>query len=176
MPTKSLFLVLTLTVACAPSSSDKDNPANLIAKEGIRHDIEVLSADSMQGRRAGTAGEEMARNYIVSRFEEIGLAPVNGSYLHEVALTGQQKIAGGSSLTFAGPNGNLAYTNEQTFTYWSTQPGEPVCTVAASAARLASERLTSKTEPALESLTIKYVRKSEAEINYEKKYSFTGRS
>jgi tRNA threonylcarbamoyladenosine biosynthesis protein TsaB len=57
-----------------------------------------------------------------------------------------------------------------------TQPGEPGSTVAASVAKLAGERLASKTEPGLETLTIKYVRKSEAELNFEKKYSFTGRS
>jgi Zn-dependent M28 family amino/carboxypeptidase len=126
MRSKILILGLVSTLSLATAARAQDNPAQLITKEGIRHDIEVLSADSMQGRRAGTPGEEMARNYITSRFEEIGLSSVNGSYLHEVALTGQQKIPGSSSLTLTGPNGDLAYTNEQTFTYWSTQPGEPV--------------------------------------------------
>jgi Zn-dependent M28 family amino/carboxypeptidase len=39
-------------------------------------DIRILSADDMQGRAPGTPGSEKARAYILSRFAQIGLAPV----------------------------------------------------------------------------------------------------
>lgn len=39
-------------------------------------DVRILSADDMEGRAPGTPGSEKARAYILSRFAEIGLAPI----------------------------------------------------------------------------------------------------
>lgn len=39
-------------------------------------DVRILSADDMQGRAPGTPGSEKARAYVLSRFAQIGLAPV----------------------------------------------------------------------------------------------------
>ena len=41
----------------------------------LQQDIISLASDEMQGREAGTAGEIKARNYIISRMQEIGLDP-----------------------------------------------------------------------------------------------------
>ncbi|WP_266204763.1 M20/M25/M40 family metallo-hydrolase [Pontibacter kalidii] len=46
----------------------------------LLRDVKVLSADSMQGRLSGTEGNLMAQEYILKRFEEIGLKPFNGNY------------------------------------------------------------------------------------------------
>lgn len=43
-------------------------------------DVRVLSADDMQGRAPGTPGSEKARAYILSRFAEIGVAPIGASF------------------------------------------------------------------------------------------------
>ena len=37
--------------------------------------VQFLSGDQLQGRKAGTAGEQMARNFIVEEFKNIGLQP-----------------------------------------------------------------------------------------------------
>lgn len=42
-------------------------------------DVRVLSADSMEGRAAGSAGNAKARAYLLERFREIGLQPVGDS-------------------------------------------------------------------------------------------------
>ncbi|MBC5994315.1 M20/M25/M40 family metallo-hydrolase [Pontibacter cellulosilyticus] len=49
-------------------------------KKQLLQDIELLAADSMQGRLSGTEGSQMAQQYILKRFQEIGLKPFNGSY------------------------------------------------------------------------------------------------
>ncbi|MDX5438709.1 MAG: M28 family peptidase [Pontibacter sp.] len=46
----------------------------------LLQDVQVLSADSMQGRLSGTAGSAMAQEYLLQRFREVGLKPFNGSY------------------------------------------------------------------------------------------------
>jgi hypothetical protein len=51
----------------------------------ITRDVTILSSDSLQGRESGTYGEFMARQYIASQFEEIGLKPmfINNSYFQK---------------------------------------------------------------------------------------------
>nr|WP_295107537.1 M20/M25/M40 family metallo-hydrolase [uncultured Caulobacter sp.] len=43
-------------------------------------DVRILSADDMQGRLVDTPGSEKARAYILSRFAEIGLAPLGDKF------------------------------------------------------------------------------------------------
>src|SRR5688572_1227637 len=69
--------------AVAPASSLFDATATL-------RDLEILSADDMEGRAAGTAGSAKARDYIVRRFAESGVKPFAGSYL--------QSFPGGSNI------------------------------------------------------------------------------
>ena len=50
----------------------------------IQVDVVYLASDLLMGRETGTPGEEMAAQYIASRFEEVGLAPKGdeGSWYH----------------------------------------------------------------------------------------------
>src|SRR3954470_21573489 len=52
--------------------------------------IKVLSADDMEGRAPGTAGEEKAVAYIEGQFKQLGLQPGNpdGTYVQKVPLVG----------------------------------------------------------------------------------------
>jgi Zn-dependent M28 family amino/carboxypeptidase len=43
-------------------------------------DLEILAADSMEGRLAGTPGGARAREHIVRRFREVGIRPIGSSY------------------------------------------------------------------------------------------------
>ncbi|WP_299759322.1 M20/M25/M40 family metallo-hydrolase [uncultured Pontibacter sp.] len=52
----------------------------------LLRDVKVLSADSMQGRLSGTEGSLMAQEYILKRFDEIGLKPFNGSFKHHFEI------------------------------------------------------------------------------------------
>jgi Zn-dependent M28 family amino/carboxypeptidase len=106
-------------VGCAP------DPADQITADGIRADVAVLAADSMEGRGTGTPGEDRAATYIAGRFEEVGLEPAGDSYLLPFELMGMQKDAAKSSLALRGPRGPLDLVSDQTITYWSTT-GQPV--------------------------------------------------
>jgi hypothetical protein len=44
-------------------------------------DLEILSADDMEGRQVGTPGGEKAREFVLQRFMESNIAPIGASYL-----------------------------------------------------------------------------------------------
>jgi len=56
-------------------SVDSSNSSAQNAPQLLK-DIKELSSDAYQGRRTGTKGAEMARNYIIKRFKSIGLSPL----------------------------------------------------------------------------------------------------
>ncbi len=68
------------TVAAAPSS-------RIINAKQLLRDVEMLSADDMQGRGIGTPGGAKAREYVVARFEEAGLKAFGASYFQPFDFT-----------------------------------------------------------------------------------------
>lgn len=62
--------------------------ATRIDADQLLEDVRVLSADSMQGRRTGTPGNEKARAYIEEAFRERGVQPFEGSYPHRFSVSG----------------------------------------------------------------------------------------
>jgi Zn-dependent M28 family amino/carboxypeptidase len=115
-----MIAAATFAAACAAPA-----PTNQITAAGILHDVEVLSADSMEGRAPGTPGEARAIAYIQQRYREIGLEPVGDDYLLPVELLGMTKAAERSSITITGPGGALSLAQDENFTFWSTAE-EPV--------------------------------------------------
>jgi hypothetical protein len=57
-----------------------DTPSTLDA-EAILATIRTLASSAYEGRRTGTPGGVMARDWIARRFKEIGLAPIGATYL-----------------------------------------------------------------------------------------------
>ena len=89
-----LLLPLAFTIGCSsvktsnlPSRSDQ-----------LLTDVKILSSDAFEGRKTGTKGAELARNYISKRFKEIGLKsfPLLNSYHQAFTFAGidDPKIAG----------------------------------------------------------------------------------
>ncbi len=74
----AIFILATLLFeSCNPKLS-------LTKEERLKNHISVLASDSLMGREAGTDAEIMARDYIVSEFENIGLKPFfNGSFTQQ---------------------------------------------------------------------------------------------
>jgi Zn-dependent M28 family amino/carboxypeptidase len=66
--------VVALTLAGQPGTPPAIDPGTLL------NDLNVLAADDMEGRRAGTPGSARARAFIVRRFQEAGIQPLGGSY------------------------------------------------------------------------------------------------
>lgn len=78
MHTARLWLFLALLVA--PSVYGQS------LQERLSAHVHVLASDSLEGRGLGTAGKDRATAYIVSHFEEAGLTPVGGRFVHTFPL------------------------------------------------------------------------------------------
>jgi len=71
---RASFLFL-LSLVFITASSQKLKKADKAIIANLKRHIEYLADDKLEGRRAGTAGEQLAMDYIVERFKEIGLNP-----------------------------------------------------------------------------------------------------
>jgi Zn-dependent M28 family amino/carboxypeptidase len=113
-------------VGCAPTAEETGSPEDRITSEGMLADVRALSADAMEGRGAGTAGEEKAAAYLEQRFREIGLAPLQGSYRQPVETVGFRKKAESSSLAIRGASGPLELEDGANVAFWSSSQREVV--------------------------------------------------
>ncbi|MCG8504738.1 MAG: M28 family metallopeptidase [Sphingomonadales bacterium] len=78
-----------------------DTPAEPISAAAIRAHMEVLAADDMQGREAGTVGYLKAADYVAARYAALGLAPLGdgGGYFQNIAFIETRLAAASASLT-----------------------------------------------------------------------------
>jgi Zn-dependent M28 family amino/carboxypeptidase len=69
---------------------DERKAADTIQARGIRADTRFLSSDLLEGRAPATRGEALAREYVATRFEAIGLEPAapGGSWYQPVDMVG----------------------------------------------------------------------------------------
>ncbi|TMI69585.1 MAG: M28 family peptidase [Bacteroidetes bacterium] len=64
-----------LTFVCTVASAQKLKKADKAIVERLKQHIGYLADDKLEGRRSGTHGEQLAMDYIIGQFKEIGLAP-----------------------------------------------------------------------------------------------------
>lgn len=79
----SIAVIATASTACAqPAAAPQPSPA------AIRAHVEFLASDLLQGREAGSAGYDIAANYVASQFALMGLKPAgeNGTWFQTVPL------------------------------------------------------------------------------------------
>lgn len=69
----TLLLSLALLWGCTTVKKSDAQPGNQLLK-----DVEILSADAYEGRKTNTKGAELAREYLASRFKEIGIKTFAG--------------------------------------------------------------------------------------------------
>src|SRR6476660_3036722 len=72
-------LLVLLLAGSLPIGARQASPPRVDAARVLR-DVEVLSADDMQGRLAGSPGGEEARGYIAGRLKEVGVEPICSGY------------------------------------------------------------------------------------------------
>ncbi|MBX9575260.1 MAG: M20/M25/M40 family metallo-hydrolase [Caulobacteraceae bacterium] len=71
----SAALIAALVLSgCMTAAEAPPAPAAPVVDAQLWSDLSILAADDMQGRGPSTPGGEKARAYIVSRFEEMGIA------------------------------------------------------------------------------------------------------
>ncbi|WP_217604351.1 M28 family metallopeptidase [Chitinophaga sp. GbtcB8] len=79
-----------------------------ITEEGFRQHLNVLAADSFEGRKPFTPGEEKTIRYLETQFKQLGLQPGNGnSYVQEVPMVEITSEPAGP-LVFKGKGGQLS--------------------------------------------------------------------
>jgi len=67
-----VLLFVLLVLGCKTVKQETQKVFNI---KTVQQDVEILSADDMEGRETGTAGEKKAASYISQRMREIGLSP-----------------------------------------------------------------------------------------------------
>ncbi len=78
-----------LLTACRNSSSNLSDAAGLdaISAETLRENIRMLASDEFEGRKPFTNGESKTIAFLEKAFQDVGMAPGNGSsYLQEVPM------------------------------------------------------------------------------------------
>jgi len=141
-----MSLVCAAMLAGAACSGEAPNPASASAEAAptpisalpkvdgakILDRIKVLSADDMEGRAPGTAGEEKAVAYLEGQFKELGLQPGNpdGTYIQKVPLVG---ITGSQTrpLTFTKGGHTLSLKWKDDVVAWSKHVA-PAASIAGS--------------------------------------------
>jgi Zn-dependent M28 family amino/carboxypeptidase len=89
----TLALALVLS-ACSPLPADTRQADVPVDSARVLRHVEVLAADSMEGRRAGTEGSLRARRYLVRQFERIGLEPIGAAYEQSFPLAPDEDVVG----------------------------------------------------------------------------------
>ena len=80
------LLLLQPRQGAAQSAGEHPTRAAVSVDAGqLMRDVDVLAADGMEGRRAGTPGGAKARTFLLQRFNEIGLPPLG--LTHEQRFT-----------------------------------------------------------------------------------------
>jgi hypothetical protein len=87
---QSLWVLLVAGISAQSFAQDPNAQkfaAEITAKLAKKH-LTILASDKFEGRETGKRGAELAAAYIADEFKKLKLvAPVNGSYFQDVALT-----------------------------------------------------------------------------------------
>ncbi len=69
-----------------PAAEQQALAAGAVTGEAFRRHMEILAADEMEGREAGTPGFQMAAEYVARQYRAIGLEPLGdgGSYYQSI--------------------------------------------------------------------------------------------
>jgi Zn-dependent M28 family amino/carboxypeptidase len=128
-----LSMVCTLSIVFIRCNPDTKTAGSNYTEDGfaafnadtLRHDITVLAADSLIGRKPFTAGETKAINYLQKRFAEVGLEPGNGgSYLQDVPMVNIETKAD-SVMQVQSAKGNFQLKGLDDYVIW-TEKTDPV--------------------------------------------------
>jgi aminopeptidase YwaD len=99
---KYLPLLLALTIQA--SFAQKLKKADKVVLTNLQAHIGYLASDKLEGRRTGSAGEQLAYEYISNEFIKAGFAPKgdNGTYIQEFEVNEGKQINASSHLIING--------------------------------------------------------------------------
>jgi Zn-dependent M28 family amino/carboxypeptidase len=76
----SAAFTLVLLTGAAPAAQVQAPARPSVDRQQLLKDLQVLSADDMEGRQVGTPGGAKARAYVIERFKASGIQPFGSSY------------------------------------------------------------------------------------------------
>ncbi|MCK5573834.1 MAG: hypothetical protein KAJ12_13780, partial [Bacteroidetes bacterium] len=96
-----ILRIVVLGVAYVSSGIGQESSTEITA-EDIREHIKYLASDELEGRWAGTAGNEKAAAYIAERLEELGVSPAgdDGSFLQRFEFVSTVRQGDANALAF----------------------------------------------------------------------------
>ncbi len=105
-----------LLLLCLPlfTEAQKLKKADKAIVAGLKAHVGFLADDKLEGRRAGSAGEKLAADYIIDAFSKAGLSPLgeNGTYLQHFEINDGRSINPSSRFII---NGNDLELNTEYF-------------------------------------------------------------
>lgn len=118
---------LVFFVAAAGLLAQNRAPAiDSIRREELRADLFFLASDAMRGRLTNTPEYKLAAEWVVSRFERLGLQPAgeNGTYYQEFELVYGRLGPGNRLIVSEGPARRIARVKEDFYPLLQTANGE----------------------------------------------------
>lgn len=96
------FLFCLIFIGCSAQPQFDPKSTEAITSEDIQYHINYLASDALQGREAGSKGEQQAGNYIANEFKRFGLEPAgkSGSYFHTFEVVAGVKQGKNNTLQF----------------------------------------------------------------------------
>lgn len=104
---KYLYSIIIFLTFCTYLQSQDSDTYKLLEKH-----IQYLSSDSLEGRLTGTQGEQLAKEYIIREFEDIGIKPlgVDGRWTQAFEFkNGSEASLENNNLTLSGKNWSKSY-------------------------------------------------------------------
>ena len=109
---KTLLIAILFSACSTPKAITKPDTQTT---DNIKAHIQYLADDKLEGRRTGTNGEELAMQYIISQFKEIGLMPKGTEYYPQNFIVNDGKQMDG--ITELVINGNTLETGKDFFLF-----------------------------------------------------------
>jgi len=108
---KILYIIpFAMMLSCCSSVKNQSTAGSGKLDAQLLKDVEILSSDAYQGRKTGTKGAEMARAYIIARFQKLGLKsyPQHINYAQEFTFNsrGGAKVNGTNVIGYIPGKGN----------------------------------------------------------------------
>ena len=99
--TFAFALMLSGSFGAPPAGDALQDVLETVRGDDIRAHMEILAADDMQGREAGTAAFQAAADYVAAQFAAAGLAPLgdHGTYFQNIEFMETRLVSGSATFT-----------------------------------------------------------------------------
>ncbi len=100
-----IHCILSLVLVPATVAAQNWKKEDKLVLANIKQHIQYLADDKLEGRRTGTAGEQLAAAYISSAFANLGLLPTkDGGYAQQFPIADGKQLNPSTHLTIDGKN------------------------------------------------------------------------